>query len=128
MQKVERISLLSLLCEEIKKQPEFKNNPTARIDRDPPIIKKHIPDIFAKDSYLNEKAKVLILGEVKTKNDIRNNHTESQFLEYLEYLNNFKQKSFLYIGIPTGYVGLTMEVINQVTLQIDILTSFYNCF
>ena len=43
--------IVSSLCEEIKKQPEFKNNPTARIDRDPQSL-KNISLIFLQKIHI----------------------------------------------------------------------------
>lgn len=61
----------------------------------PPKIGGHIPDVYARTNNLQN----IIIGEAKTRKDLENEHTMSQFKAFLNYCSVYPEAR-LVLAIP----------------------------
>lgn len=61
----------------------------------PPIIGGHVPDVFARVDSLRQT----IIGEAKTRRDLENEHTMSQFRSYSAYCKHHPG-TLLVLAVP----------------------------
>jgi len=61
----------------------------------PPVISGHIPDVFARVDSLQRT----IIGEAKTRKDLENEHTMSQFRAYSSYCK-YNPETLLILAVP----------------------------
>jgi hypothetical protein len=77
----------------------------------PPKIIRHRPDVIG----INDKGFICI-GEAKTKDDIFNNRTKAEFLDFSNYIFN-GQKCILIIGVPKSSKDDLYKVLSELGIQ-----------
>lgn len=80
----------------------------------PPVIGGHIPDVYARVDMLRQT----IIGEAKTRKDLENEHTLSQFKAYLSCCAANPRTS-LVLAVPWDMRGFVQNLFNRLRLEIE---------
>ncbi len=81
------------------------------------MLNKHRPDL------LYETDSLVIIGEAKIGSDIYNNHTESQFKEYLKWCDikaKYGCNTWIIYGVPSDYAKTVKNYLNLIRKQMNL--------
>ncbi len=78
----------------------------------PPKIGSHVPDVYARVNALKQT----IIGEAKTRKDLENDHTMSQFTAYLTYCRNYPGTR-LVLAVPWDMRQFVHNLFNRMKVE-----------
>lgn len=81
----------------------------------PPNIGGHVPDVYARVNMLRQT----IIGEAKTRKDLENEHTTSQFRAYLSYCVMYPRTS-LVLAVPWEMRGFVHNLFNRLKSEMEL--------
>ena len=81
----------------------------------PPRIGGHVPDVYARVNSLQQ----MIIGEAKTRKDIENDHSMSQFRSYL-YFCRENPGTRLILAVPWEMRRFVHNLLNRMKDEIDV--------
>jgi len=79
----------------------------------PPVIGGYRPDLV----WLNRSSEYCFIGEAKTKNDLRNDHTRKQLSSFLTILEN-QDGGMLVVAVPWGLEGAARSLISNLQREL----------
>jgi hypothetical protein len=83
----------------------------------PPVIGGYRPDLV----WLNRSSEYCFIGEAKTKNDLRNDHTRKQLSSFLTILEK-QDRGMLVVAVPWGLEGSARALIRNLQRELRQLT------
>jgi len=83
----------------------------------PPKIGNHIPDVFARTNALSGA----VIGEAKTRSDLENDHTMSQFRAYLSYCRN-NPNTRLVLAVPWEMRSFVPNLFIRLKTEMELTT------
>ena len=81
----------------------------------PPNIGGHVPDVYARVNSLMQT----IIGEAKTRKDLENDHSMSQFKAYLSYCRDYPGTRLI-LAVPWDMRRFVNNLFNRLKLEMEL--------